>query len=212
MIRQPPRSTRTDTLFPYTTLFRSLPWSFNEECFANVEDNGGETAPGVTADTIKVVVYLTPDDDPVYNFITGPINADDTNEQVRETYQGLTDMFNATYQTYGRKVELEFMDGSGMSNEEVPARADAVKAMEEMGAFAVWGGPILSPAWTEEIQARGGVCLGCPAVSDAEPSVLGIVPSATPPPIHTADYLDKRSEEHTSELQSLMRISYAVFC
>src|SRR3546814_2662890 len=29
MIRRPPRSTRTDTLFPYTTLFRSL-----EETFA----------------------------------------------------------------------------------------------------------------------------------------------------------------------------------
>src|SRR3546814_8270696 len=26
------------------------------------------------------------------------------------------------------------------------------------------------------------------------------------------DYIVKRSEEHTSELQSLMRISYAVFC
>src|SRR3546814_4697102 len=26
MIRRPPRSTRTDTLFPYTTLFRSCPW------------------------------------------------------------------------------------------------------------------------------------------------------------------------------------------
>src|SRR3546814_14244184 len=26
MIRRPPRSTRTDTLFPYTTLFRSRPW------------------------------------------------------------------------------------------------------------------------------------------------------------------------------------------
>src|SRR3546814_6371582 len=26
MIRRPPRSTRTDTLFPYTTLFRSLIW------------------------------------------------------------------------------------------------------------------------------------------------------------------------------------------
>src|SRR3546814_11871956 len=25
MIRRPPRSTRTDTVFPYTTLFRSLP-------------------------------------------------------------------------------------------------------------------------------------------------------------------------------------------
>src|SRR3546814_1261510 len=26
MIRRPPRSTRTDTLFPYTTLFRSSSW------------------------------------------------------------------------------------------------------------------------------------------------------------------------------------------
>src|SRR3546814_17534458 len=26
MIRRPPRSTRTDTLFPYTTLFRSAQW------------------------------------------------------------------------------------------------------------------------------------------------------------------------------------------
>src|SRR3546814_9784750 len=28
MIRRPPRSTRTDTLFPYTTLFRSLVYVF----------------------------------------------------------------------------------------------------------------------------------------------------------------------------------------
>src|SRR3546814_14180236 len=36
MIRPPPRSTRTDTLFPYTTLFRSL-----VECFLE----GGNAAP-----------------------------------------------------------------------------------------------------------------------------------------------------------------------
>src|SRR3546814_5937110 len=29
---------------------------------------------------------------------------------------------------------------------------------------------------------------------------------------HLVDALNRRSEEHTSELQSLMRISYAVFC
>src|SRR3546814_320262 len=34
MIRRPPRSTRTDTLFPYTTLFRSIDWqSFYLELF-----------------------------------------------------------------------------------------------------------------------------------------------------------------------------------
>src|SRR3546814_5802217 len=31
MIRRPPRSTRTDTLFPYTTLFRSL-WAVRWYC------------------------------------------------------------------------------------------------------------------------------------------------------------------------------------
>src|SRR3546814_10297697 len=31
-------------------------------------------------------------------------------------------------------------------------------------------------------------------------------------PVETTQLLDYRSEEHTSELQSLMRISYAVFC
>src|SRR3546814_16176929 len=30
MIRQPPRATRTDTLFPYTTLFRSLDQLFDQ--------------------------------------------------------------------------------------------------------------------------------------------------------------------------------------
>src|SRR3546814_12730932 len=32
MIRRPPRSTRTDTLFPYTTLFRSSWWSEQMYC------------------------------------------------------------------------------------------------------------------------------------------------------------------------------------
>src|SRR3546814_8652566 len=39
MIRRPPRSTRTDTLFPYTTLFRSLGEFLGDEA-------GGEVAGG----------------------------------------------------------------------------------------------------------------------------------------------------------------------
>src|SRR3546814_6277682 len=44
MIRRPPRSTRTDTLFPYTTLFRSstvnrkMPWSFRREGYPKQAD------------------------------------------------------------------------------------------------------------------------------------------------------------------------------
>src|SRR3546814_9884722 len=38
MIRQPPRSTRTDTLFPYTTLFRSADFGGEVERILNMVD------------------------------------------------------------------------------------------------------------------------------------------------------------------------------
>src|SRR3546814_2542598 len=58
MIRLPPRSTRTDTLFPYTTLFRSLHdlhvWSTSNDdvsCTAHVT-----LAPEANADTVRASV------------------------------------------------------------------------------------------------------------------------------------------------------------
>src|SRR3546814_2343062 len=48
MIRRPPRSTRTDTLFPYTTLFRS-------QQFLAVEDRAGA---GEEAQCLHGVVHL----------------------------------------------------------------------------------------------------------------------------------------------------------
>src|SRR3546814_4058736 len=52
------------------------------------------------------------------------------------------------------------------------------------------------------------------AASNALPgeTVAIAVPAAPQPDQSYAFKLDGRSEEHTSELQSLMRISYAVFC
>src|SRR3546814_2706272 len=97
MIRRPPRSTRTDTLFPYTTLFRSdkLRKLLPVPCVAGLAPFGGE------------IVLVPP---------------------------------------------FEF----GLRRQRHPARLTAA----------------------DQIATHG----------------------------------DKRSEEHTSELQSLMRISYAVFC
>src|SRR3546814_12980006 len=45
MIRRPPRSTRTDTLFPYTTLFRSDTGAFTEgQCHRNATGLAGMPA------------------------------------------------------------------------------------------------------------------------------------------------------------------------
>src|SRR3546814_4799387 len=50
MIRRPPRSTRTDTLFPYTTLFRSL---FRPS--AGVDRESREAGLDVLSDVLRAV-------------------------------------------------------------------------------------------------------------------------------------------------------------
>src|SRR3546814_1684968 len=79
-------------------------------------------------------------------------------------------------------------------------------------------------------RTRGGVAVAVPRRCDRLRGVVGIWQVATasltqpPDPIAASRQTarspapapsaptDPRSEEHTSELQSLMRISYAVFC
>src|SRR3546814_2161068 len=50
MIRRPPRSTRTDTLFPYTTLFRSL----TEQIGLLIENHNVPVEIGVSDEPIPV--------------------------------------------------------------------------------------------------------------------------------------------------------------
>src|SRR3546814_3443152 len=108
MIRRPPRSTRTDTLFPYTTLFRS-----------------------------------------------GHARGD-----------------------FGRAIFLEETGGE--------AQQVALHRLADVG-----DGALAEPA--DEIEAQRG--------REGERDADGVEKPEM-----------RRSEEHTSELQSLMRISYAVFC
>src|SRR3546814_2767502 len=77
------------------------------------------------------------------------------------------------------------------------------------------------PARREDPAARRGdrradLRPACPVVRRGEPRG-GAVPRlhrgrSADRGDHAPDRADQRSEEHTSELQSLMRISYAVFC
>src|SRR3546814_9750310 len=127
MIRRPPRSTRTDTLFPYTTLFRSERWR-------------GTCPP----------------------------------ENPTRLRHGRT-RHQSVHGTYGAS-----MPGSWVrSGDRFPRYPDNAAARQSPSAtdrsFPRW--------WRRR---------------------------STVPPWHR----DRRwrSEEHTSELQSLMRTSYAVFC
>src|SRR3546814_9154140 len=122
MIRRPPRSTRTDTLFPYTTLFRS--W------------HRGVLGGAVLRGAARPVLHL----------------------------------------------RLRLVDRAHPLGRPRPrhgaARGSAGRALRPQ-----------RPASVGRQRPEGG--LRAPQLQPADP---------------------RRSEEHTSELQSLMRISYAVFC
>ena len=170
----------------------AIPFIFRTECFADVDDNGGATAPGVTADTIKVVAWIPAEDDPVRSLLLERIGFDGTNDELREMYTRFVEIFQATYQTYGRTIELDFVEASGSVLDNTAARADAVRAAEDLGAFAVLGGPVIGGAWTEELHARGIVCVGCPGISDPEPTVFSIPPTSSQTRAHLTAYVTGR--------------------
>src|SRR3546814_20029062 len=55
MIRRPPRSTRTDTLFPYTTLFRSAP-----RCCPSPDNAGASAATCRNARSARLACSCDP--------------------------------------------------------------------------------------------------------------------------------------------------------
>src|SRR3546814_7228029 len=128
MIRRPPRSTRTDTLFPYTTLFRSVRHEL---------DQAGRAAAGVV----------------------------------------------------------------GLRRREAASGLEAHHRHQVLGLGAEPGGHGLD--FVDEFRGDVGVALDA-----GNPVVVELAVGRR----HVGRRGSRRSEEHTSELQSIMRISYAVFC
>src|SRR3546814_8368093 len=135
MIRRPPRSTRTDTLFPYTTLFRSD--------FVGVDMH--HVFEFVHVDFFDVFVAL------------GPVALLQALDAVDDFNKALKQQGNAGQ----RDDEIEEIDGRAVDGD-------------------------------------GGVF-----IDHVRLHRLGVT---------AADQRYDRPEEHTSELQSLMRNSYAGFC
>src|SRR3546814_4089901 len=143
MIRRPPRSTRTDTLVPYTTLFRSI----DPAAIVLIADYGPDS------ETIR-------DDRYIEGCVAAIIKA-------------------STVSLRSRNAHLSF-------------KFSQIRFMREDTDDPVLRGRAIQRTlrppkdlYSIEIIGAG---IGCSRAAD------------------------KRSEEHTSELQSLMRISYAVFC
>jgi hypothetical protein len=196
----------------------AVPDFFAPDCYAPFEgDNGGATSRGVTADSIKVVVYQGPDNDPVINYVTDAVRVDDTNGEEAEVIGDMAAYFAKYYEFYGRSVDLEFFEGSGIATDEVAARADAVRIAEDLKPFVVIGGPALTSAFADELAARKVLCVSCtPAqpndwYEERDPYVWGVDGSALQKQTHVLEFIEKqlvgKPAEHAGdeELQSTDR-------
>jgi hypothetical protein len=177
----------------------AIKWFFAPECWAPFEgDNGGDTTRGVTADTIKVVQYFGPDDDPIINYLSDAVAVTDTNAQSEQTARDMLGMFEQFYEFYGRTIELEIYVSTGLANDEVTARADAVRIAEDFEPFVVLGGPALTSAFADELAAREVMCVGCtpgqpPAwYAERDPFVYGLAISAAQSRAHAREFIAKQ--------------------
>jgi type II secretory pathway pseudopilin PulG len=181
-----------------TTGQLAYPSFFAGECYAPFTgDNGGATATGVTADSIKVIYYLTPEVDPVIDFITSEIQVDDTNADSSATLAGFNEFYSKYFETYGRTVDLEFFTGTGPSDDPIAARADAV-TIANMQPFAVLGGPVLVPDFADELAARQVLCIGCTPAQGADfyeersPYVWSVANTGEQAQTHSAEFITKQ--------------------
>jgi hypothetical protein len=132
------------------------------------DDNGGATAPGVTADTVRIVRYVPEENADLQAILTG-VGANDTREESAQTYQQFLQILSARSETYGRTVELVDFQATGAGDDIVAAKADATQIAEELEPFAVLGGPGLDRGtFAQEITSNDIVCIDCSGAIPAD--------------------------------------------
>ncbi|MBS1847526.1 MAG: ABC transporter substrate-binding protein [Actinobacteria bacterium] len=119
--------------------------------------NGGATYQGVTATTIKIVYYNSAPGD-ITSAISGNLDPPDA---VKASIAAYIKMFEASFDTYGRKIEIVPFTGTGIGTDETAARADAVNVATQIKAFASIGGPTQTPVYENELAKRGVLCISC---------------------------------------------------
>jgi hypothetical protein len=139
-----------------------LPTVYAPPCVAPFDgDNGGAISEGVTEEAVRVTAYV-PHPDALTAGVVEGAGVDLDRRRRIETIRGYVDLYNQLSETYGRRVEVEFFEGTGAGDDGAAAKADAI-AIAETKPFAVIGGPAqASPTFADELAARGVICLeGC---------------------------------------------------
>jgi len=188
----------------------AVPDFFAPACYVPFgdRDNGGATDQGVTADSITVVYYLGLENDPIIDYITDALAVDESNEAVFDTLSVLDEYYATFYETYGRRVNLIRFDGTGLANDAVAARADAVRIAEEYEPFMVLGGPALTNAFADELAARGVACISCTPsqpgdwYAQRDPLVWSVDASASQKDAHLVDFVAQYLVGGTAEFAS----------
>lgn len=133
-------------------------------------DNGGATTRGVTADTVTLVVFQAPPS--ATNAAIAAFGASDSPENFARSVQGYVDLYNRHSETYGRKVEVVFVQRSGTDPE--TARADVIDVIEQHQPFALFqaeqttGESPAIPAAQRQVLATGNE----PGTSFSDPTFL----------------------------------------
>src|SRR3546814_713434 len=216
MIRRPPRSTRTDTLFPYTTLFRSgrTPWcsrgAFRRRRWRRcrrwaIWSPWARTGPRAGCP-------------PARRRITAG-HATCARDPIRAACRAMRPAARV------RSLECDVRDGDGGATMDLGltgrralvlastrglGRAIATALAAEGAAVSICGRSDAERAAAEMARETGATVRGF-TLDLHERSQIDTLLDAATKAMGGIDIL-VRSEEHTSELQSLMRISYAVFC
>ena len=167
--------------------------------------NGGATSPGVTADTITVALYQA-QPDILENAALARSGSDESLAAEAATVQQYIDFFQEHYETYGRKVKLVVVKGSGDPGDDTAGRADAIRVATEVKAFASFGGPSQTEAYAQELAARGVLCLGDCMLASSQafvdqraPNIWLTLPAVDQSAIHWAKFVGGELNRHPAQ-------------
>src|SRR3546814_152031 len=191
MIRRPPRSTRTDTLFPYTTLFRSA----GAGMAAGAGDRKRDVARGRAARITGRLPWQMTKQCKCYNISILDIDPAPSHGSPSA---------NLTHESPPPRLPRS------LRRHRVPHLRRPLRA----AAAGAGGHPVTRAFRMAWRRFRTGLRRVRHVGGRLQPGVRLSPPPPDPRPRGAAgrSRAAVRSEEHKSELQSLMRISYAVFC